>query len=95
MLTWLGRMLSARRRPLRVTFLSKAESDPVWREGWLISVDTQGASFASRAHGGDVECLPWGSIGSIRIGERDADEEADAETEARPAFFAGAQSRKG
>jgi hypothetical protein len=94
MLVYLGRLLSARRRPLGVRYLSKAESAPAWRDGWLLAVDPQGASFASREHGGEVECLPWGSIGGIRIAEQApaAGADADAESAERPAFFrAGAE----
>jgi hypothetical protein len=81
LLSYLGRLLSARRRPLRVRYLSKAEGEPAWRDGWLLALDNFGASFSAGEHGGDVECLPWGSIGGIRI----AGEQAPGVD--RPAFF--------
>ena len=93
MLAWLGRMLSTRRQPLRVTYLSKAEPDTAWREGWLISVDSQGGCFASQPHGGEVECLPWGSIGGIRVAEDTAGAGGDADE--RPAFFTSERPVKG
>jgi len=94
MLTWLGRLLSARRRPLRVSFLSKAEGAPAWREGWLLAIDGQGASFAAREDGGEVECLPWGSIGGIRVAE-DAAGGTAGDAGERPALFAGEPDGKG
>lgn len=68
MLQFLGRLLAAdRRNPPRVRYLSKAESEPVWRDGKLLSVDPQGATFATTIDEGSVaESLPWGSIGAVR-----------------------------
>jgi hypothetical protein len=84
MLGYLGRLLSARRRPFRVRYLDKAEGTPAWREGWLLALDNFGACFSAGEQGGDVDCLPWGSIGGIRIA---AEAEADSGAGARPAFF--------
>src|SRR4051812_45323695 len=69
MLNYLGRILSARRTPLAVRYLTTAEREPIWREGLLLAIDPQGASFATSENGTIVECLPWGSIASIRIDE--------------------------
>lgn len=68
MLQFLGRLLTAdRRNPPQVRYLSKAEGEPVWREGKLLAVDPQGATFATIVDRHSVaECLPWGSIGAIR-----------------------------
>jgi hypothetical protein len=88
MLAYLGRMLSARRQPLRVRYLNRAEGAPAWRDGWLVAVDAHGASFAASEGGGDVECLPWGSIGGIRVAAgAEADAGAADAAEDRPAFF--------
>lgn len=70
MLQFLGRLLGKdRHNPPRVSYLSKAEGEPVWREGRLLSVDPQGATFETMIDRRRVaECLPWGSIGAVRIG---------------------------
>lgn len=69
MLTYLGRLLlNARKCPVRVRFLSKAEGEPKWQEGVLLSVDPHGACFACEFGDKPVaECLPWGSIAAIRV----------------------------
>jgi hypothetical protein len=69
MLRYLGNLLTrSPAHPVAVSYLSKAEGEPVWRDGHLVSVDPQGACFAMR-DGEEIvaECLPWGSIGAIRI----------------------------
>lgn len=70
MLTYLGRRLArSGKRPVFVTYLSKAEGEPVWRKGRLLSIDAQGACFETQQEELIIaECLPWGSIGGIRIG---------------------------
>jgi hypothetical protein len=75
MLQFLGRLLAAdRHNPPQVRYLSKAESEPVWRDGKLLAVDPQGATFATVIDQASVaECLPWGSISAIRA--RLADDE--------------------
>jgi hypothetical protein len=69
MIRYLGNLLTrSPAQPVTVSYLSKAEGDPVWRDGHLVSVDPQGACFETRD--GDqlfAECLPWGSIGVIRV----------------------------
>ncbi len=69
MLQLLGRLLMrAQGAALPVRYLSKAEGDPVWREGSLVSIDTQGACFErSDTTGSLIECLPWGSIAAVEI----------------------------
>jgi hypothetical protein len=69
MLTYLGRLLlNTRKRPVHVSFLSRAEGELKWQEGDLLSVDPQGACFAYDFGEEHVaECLPWGSIAAIRI----------------------------
>jgi hypothetical protein len=69
MLQFLGRLLARDlQHPPRVDYLSKAESELVWREGRLLAVDPQGATFAAAIDGETVaECLPWGSIGAVRV----------------------------
>ena len=68
MLQFLGRLLAKGcQNPPQVRYLTKAESEPVWRDGKLLAVDPQGATFATiidRVH--VAECLPWGSIGAVR-----------------------------
>lgn len=74
MLQLLGRLLMrAQGGGLPVRYLSKAEGDPVWRDGSLVSIDTQGACFERAGDAGRlVECLPWGSIAAVEIGAEDA-----------------------
>lgn len=69
MLQFLGRLLSSdRRQPPSVRYLNKAEADTVWREGCLLPVDPQGATFETIVGGAPVaECLPWGSIGAVCV----------------------------
>ncbi|MHA4835897.1 hypothetical protein [Sphingopyxis sp. MSC1_008] len=69
MLQYLGRLLTSRRSdPPRVRYLSKAEAEPAWRDGHLLAVDPQGATFETRIGGEPVaECLPWGSIGAVHV----------------------------
>ena len=69
MLQYLGRLLGAdRNNPPPVAYLSKAEGEPVWRTGRLLSVDPQGATFETEIDGARAaECLPWGSIGGVRV----------------------------
>ncbi len=69
MLQFLGRLLSADRADgTRIAYLSKAEAEPVWRTGRLLSVDPQGATFETEIDGARAaECLPWGSIGAVRV----------------------------
>ncbi len=69
MLQFLGRLLAAdRHNPPPVRYLSKAESEPVWRDGKLLAADPQGATFATIVDRRRIaECLPWGSIGAIRV----------------------------
>jgi hypothetical protein len=69
MIAYLGRRL-ARTRDGRITvrYLSKAEGDAVWKRGVLLSIDPQGACFATQEEADQIaECLPWGSIGAIRV----------------------------
>lgn len=69
MLQFLGRLLTSDRgRPPSVRYLNKAEADAVWRDGRLLAVDPQGATFEIVVSGVPVaECLPWGSIGAVCI----------------------------
>lgn len=69
MLQFLGRMLSRDRGRLpSVRYLNKAEADTVWRDGRLLAVDPQGATFETVLDGAIVaECLPWGSIGAVCV----------------------------
>lgn len=69
MLQYLGRLISADRgNPPPAAYLSKAEGEPVWRTGRLIAIDPQGAAFETEIDGKRAcECLPWGSIGAVRV----------------------------
>jgi len=69
MLQYLGRLLASdRAHPPHVRYLSKAEAEPVWRDGRLLAVDPQGATFETDLDGGRVaECLPWGSVGAVQV----------------------------
>lgn len=69
MLQYLGRLLSAdRTNPPPVSYLNKAEPDASWRPGRLLAVDPQGATFETEIDGmRTAECLPWGSIGAVRV----------------------------
>jgi len=69
MLQFLGRLLSNDRAgPPSVRYLNKAEADTVWRDGRLLAVDPQGATFETIVSGAAVaECLPWGSIGAVCV----------------------------
>lgn len=69
MLQYLGRLITADRHgPPPVAYLSKAESDPVWRKGRLLAIDPQGATFETEIDGRrTAECLPWGSIAAVRV----------------------------
>lgn len=81
MLQFLGRLLiSAGARPQHVRYLTKAEAEPVWREGRLLAVDPQGATFETQLVDGlVVECLPWGSVGAVQLRLRDEDCSSRAE----------------
>jgi hypothetical protein len=69
MLQYLGRLLTGGRAdPPRVRYLSRAEAEPAWREGRLLAIDPQGATFETRIGDDHVaECLPWGSIGAVQV----------------------------
>ena len=69
MLQFLGRLLTSERgKPLNVRYLNKAEADPVWRDGHLLAIDPQGATFETVVSGVPVaECLPWGSFGAVCV----------------------------
>lgn len=89
MLQFLGRLLmSAGTQPQRVRYLTKAEADPVWREGRLLAVDPQGATFETQLVDGlFVECLPWGSIGAVQLRLRDEARSSRAEGAAPTAHY--------
>ncbi|MBE1526892.1 hypothetical protein GGC65_001348 [Sphingopyxis sp. OAS728] len=66
MLQFLGRLLTS--EPPKVRYLNKAEADTIWRDGRLLAVDPQGATFETVVSGVPVaECLPWGSIGAVCV----------------------------
>lgn len=69
MLQFLGRLLTSNRgAPPSVRYLNKAEANAIWREGRLLAVDPQGATFETVVSGVPVaECLPWGSIGAVCV----------------------------
>ena len=68
MIQYLGRLLARTRGPFAVSYLSKAEGEPAWRDGRLLSIDPQGACFETgEGPAAFIECLPWGSIGAVRI----------------------------
>lgn len=75
MLQFLGRLLGNQPHdPPKVGYLSKAEAEPAWREGRLLAVDPQGATFETMIDRRVVaECLPWGSIGAVRVWLADAE----------------------
>ncbi len=65
MLQLLGRLLMrCQDTGLPVRYLSKVDKDPVWYDGALVSIDTQGACFK---RGETIACLPWGSIAAVEI----------------------------
>ena len=52
MLQFLGRLLTSNRgAPPSVRYLNKAEADAIWREGRLLAVDPQGATFETVVSG--------------------------------------------
>lgn len=69
MLQFLGRLLVRHGDGVAVRYLSKAEADVVWRDGRLLAIDPQGLVFETSAEDGGqlTECLPWGSIGAVRL----------------------------
>jgi hypothetical protein len=68
MLQYLGRLLACHAGGIPVRYLSKAEADPIWKDGVLLAVDPQGLVFETADAGQRLaECLPWASVGSIRV----------------------------
>lgn len=91
MIAYLGRRLARNPgKPLAVRYLSKAEGEAIWRTGFLLSIDPQGACFATEDDGEDIaECLPWGSIAAIRINALKSDDGRDEAERERTADHAG------
>lgn len=94
MIAYLGwRLARAQGKDVAVSYLSRAEGEAVWKTGSLLSIDPQGACFATRAGDGAAggeeiaECLPWGSIAAIRVAGHEAEagrSDAEAREDAKP-----------